>query len=203
MVTEGAVVRMLLDSHDLHAVISEFSDTRKDVLTELFVSRDFLCISSHTDMALVDKERFLFLLAVLDGFMFPFIFGHGPYLCGEDLGVIVLHNTTSIARDTFAITTIPLDEQFVELPMLHGAFGEIGFPYAVSNGLETIVFVLGPVVHITFDVDGRSVWSPFTEYPTFVGMVKSEIEVTGSPISEGFSAGYFLLFVDSVIITPL
>ena len=203
MVAERAIVRMLLDSHYLYAVIAEFSDTRKNVLTELLVSRNFLGISSHTNVAFVDKERLFFLLAVFDIFMFPLKFRCGPNLCGENLGVIILYDTTSIARDSFAIASIPLNEQFVELSMLHGIFGEICFPDAVSNGLEAIVFVLLPVVHVSFDIDGCGVWSPFAEHPSFIGVVQSEIEVTGCPVSERFTAGNFLLFGNSVIITTL
>ena len=203
MVTERTVIRMLLDSHYLDAVIAEISDTRQDVLTELLVGRYFLCISRHTDMALVDEERLLFLLAVLDGFMFPLIVLRRPNLCGEDLGVIILHDATSVARDTFSVATVPLNEQLVELSVLHGVLGQNSFPNAVANGLEAVVFGLRPVVHVTLDIDGSGVRCPFAEYPTFVGVMQSEIEVTGSPVSEGFASGYFLFFVDCVVITAL
>ena len=58
MVSEGAVVRVLLDSHDLHAVITQLIDTRQHITTELLVRIHFLLFGTHADMALVDIERF-------------------------------------------------------------------------------------------------------------------------------------------------
>ena len=58
MVSEGAVIRVLLDSHDLHAVITQLIDTRQHITTELLVRVHFLLFGTHADMALVDIERF-------------------------------------------------------------------------------------------------------------------------------------------------
>lgn len=57
VITEGAIIRMLLNRHDLDAVVAILDDARQNVLLELRVSSHLLSILSHTDVALIDQER--------------------------------------------------------------------------------------------------------------------------------------------------
>ena len=171
VVSEGAVIGVLLYCHDLHAVIAQFGDTRQYIASELLVGIHFLLLGGHTDVALVDEEGFIGFWLLAFGFwlaVLPLVFGFVPYLCGEDLGLLVLHDSSHIRRDAFSIATLPFDEQFVELLMLDSVFRQLGFPYAVADGLESVGFVFLPSVHISFDIDSGGVGCPFAHDPLFV-----------------------------------
>ena len=204
VVSERAVVRVLLDGHDLHAVIAQFLNTRQHIATELLVRVHFLLLGTHADMALVDIETvltdFLHLGSVA---VLPLVFGFIPHLCGKDLGLLILNDAAYVRRDTLSVTAVPLHEQLVHLSVLHGFAGQFGFPHAVADRLETIGFVLGPVVHVAFDIDRGGIWSPFAQYPAFGCFVQAEIEVSGRPLCQRLTAGQFFLFIDCIVVTTL
>ena len=197
MVSERAVIGVLLDGHDLDAVIAQFVNTRQHISTELFVGIHFLLLGGHTDMAFVDIET-AFLFDFLSA-MFPLVFGFGPHLSREDLRLLILHDAADVRRDTLSVTAVPFDEQFVHLAVRHGVLRQDRFPHTVADGLETIGFVLGPVIHIALDIDGGGIRCPFAEHPSFIGMMKTEIEVTGSPLGKGFASGQFRLFIAGIV----
>ena len=201
MVSKGTVIGVLLYGHDLDAVIAKFINTGQHIATEFFIGIHFLLLGRHADMTFVDIESaflFEFLSAVL-----PLVFGFVPYLRREYLRLLILHHAAYIRRDTLSVTALPFHEQFVHLAMLHGILRQDCFPYAVTDGLETIGFVLGPVIHIALDIDSRRIRRPFSKYPSLIGMMQTEIEVTGSPFGERFAPGQFDLFVARIIGTRL
>ena len=59
MVTERAVIGVLLYRHDLDAVVAEFGYTRQDVTAEFLVTAHFLLLRTHADVTFVDKERLI------------------------------------------------------------------------------------------------------------------------------------------------
>ena len=188
---------MLLDGHDLDAVIAEFVNTRQDVPTEFFVGVHFLLLGGHTDVALVDIKTallFEFLTAVL-----PDELGFIPNLRGEYLGLLILNHATYVRRDTLSVTAVPLNEQFVHLSVGHRFLRQFSFPNAVPYGLETIGLVLGPIIEIAFDIDGGGIRRPFAHHPSFGRMMKTEIEVSGSPFTKRFTAGEFRFFIACII----
>ena len=65
MITEGAVIGVLLNGHNLNGVIAIFLYSRQDVLGELLVSAHLLGILCHTHVALIDEQRVSMGLEVL------------------------------------------------------------------------------------------------------------------------------------------
>lgn len=59
LVAERRVVRMLLDSHNLHGVVAQTHDSGKHMLTEVLVSRDARLVGRDANMRLVDAQRTL------------------------------------------------------------------------------------------------------------------------------------------------
>ena len=183
MVAERAIVRMLLDGHNLDAVVAQFGYTRQHIVLKFDIRSYALLLGSHTDMAFVDHQRFVgFPSARSFALSGNEWLGRSPYLCGEDLRTLILHYALCIRRDAFAVAANPLDQQFVMLAVVHLLLGEVAFPYAVANGVKTIVFRLFPVIEVAFDVDGRSVRSPLAEHPSGIKVMQTEIEISGSPI---------------------
>ena len=125
---------MLLDSHHLYAVISCSLYAREYIILELNVCTHTLALLSHAHMTLIDKQRILFGLEIL---MFEMIFFLWiPYLCGEYLGLIVLHHPTTPCRNTVTLTTIPLYTHLVVLPMTYHAMRNMEFP--ISGIVNTL-----------------------------------------------------------------
>ena len=174
VVTKTPVVRVLLHRHNLYAVIAEFGDTRQHVAAELLIRVHFLLLGRHTDVALVDEQSFVAALSPplwggRVGFsVLPFVFGLVPYLRREDLRLLVLHHAAHVTRYAFAVTALPFDEELVQLLMLDGVLRHLGFPDAVTDGLQTVGFVFLPSVHIALDIDRRGVRCPLAQDPLFV-----------------------------------
>ena len=59
VIAKTTIVRMLLDGHDLHAVVAVFHDSRQYVVFKLCIGANFLGILSHTYMTFVDQQRIL------------------------------------------------------------------------------------------------------------------------------------------------
>ena len=55
LIAEGAVIGMLLQSHDLDGVVAEFLNARKDIPAEFLEGAHFLLFCCHADVALVDE----------------------------------------------------------------------------------------------------------------------------------------------------
>ena len=54
LVAEGAVIRMLLQGHNLDGVIAKLLDAGKDFRAEFFKRTNFFLLRGHADMALID-----------------------------------------------------------------------------------------------------------------------------------------------------
>ena len=165
MITERTIVRMLLNSHHLNAIITILDDTRQHILTELIVCAHLLRILSHAYMALVDKQRTFLWFEVL---LFEIIFLSGvPYLSRKDVRLFVLHNATTPSRNTLTLATVPLYLHLVKLTMLQVAFAQLQFP--VTSTLNTLTFkllILLPIIKITNQINLRSIRGPLTEHPS-------------------------------------
>ena len=108
-----------------------------------------------------------------------------PYLCRENLGLLVLDHTTCIRRDTLTLSSIPVNREFVEFLMMH-CFGRKGnLPNSVFNRLTCIFGLLLPIVHLTNDVNGSSIGSPLTENPcTILLTMQSEVQISIGKIAK-------------------
>ena len=184
VVAERAVVRMLLDSHNLDAVIAVGDDTRKYVVLELRICAHLLCIFAHSYVALIDEQR---TLVRLESLFLPNVRLLGcPYLSRENLCVLVLNDTTNPRRDALALATVPLYVHLEEVAVLHCLLRQLQFPVACSfDTLSTIFLCLLPVVEVADKIDVCSIRCPLTENPSSArSLVKSVIVVTTGKVRQ-------------------
>ena len=183
MVTEGTIVGVLLNGHDLDGIVASLGHAGQHVVLELCVAAHFLSILSHTDVALVDEQRtFLGLKAVF----LPHIgLGRIPHLGRENLRLIVLHHAAAPCRNALAFTAVPLHLHLVELAVLQVLFLQTQLPVAGAfNALAAVVLVLGPVVEVADEIDVGSVRCPLAEHPSAVQLMQAEIEMAGGKVGE-------------------
>ena len=184
MIAERAIVRMLLDSHHLNTVIAILDDTWEHVVLELRIGAYLLGILAHSDVALVDEQRRLVGLELLLTESVGFL--RIPYLCGENLCIVVLNHTTAPGRNTLAFATIPLHLHLIQVAMLDSLLAELQLPVACSGDTLALVFVVFlPVVEITNKIDFRRIGSPLAEHPSLRQFVESEIEMSCRKLREG------------------
>ena len=182
VIAEGSIIRMLLDSHDLNAVVTILNDTWQHLLLKLSVGTNLLCILSHSDMALIDEQR---SGARLEGLLLPLVRLRAPYLRRENLGLLILNHTVSPCRDTLAFSTFPVHLHLEEITVLHCLFREFQLPVAGTlDTLSTILRAFLPAVEIADEIDICSIWRPLAEHPSLLRLVQSEVVVSVGEIAE-------------------
>ena len=82
MVAKRTVVRVLLDSHYLDAVVAIGNDSWQHILLKLSICAHFLSVLRHTDVAFVDEE---WGSVRLESLLLPCVWFCVPYLCREYL----------------------------------------------------------------------------------------------------------------------
>ena len=182
VIAEGSIIRMLLDSHDLNAVVTILNDTWQHLLLELGVGSNLLSILSHSDMALIDEQR---SGVWLEGLLLPLVRLRAPNLRREYLGLLILNHTVSPCRDTLAFSTFPVHLHLEEITVLHCLFREFQLPVAGTlDTLGTILRAFLPAVEITDEIDICSIWRPLAEHPSLLRLVQSEVVVSVGEIAE-------------------
>ena len=182
VVTEGSVVRMLLDSHDLNAVVTILYDTWQHIFLEFRVGAHLLGILSHAYVALVDEQR---SGVRPEGLLLPLVRLRVPYLRRENLGLLILNHTVSPCRDTLAFSTFPVHLHFEEITVLHCLFREFQLPVAGTlDTLSTILRAFLPAVEISDEIDICSIWRPLAEHPSLLRLMQSEVVVSVGEIAE-------------------
>ena len=182
VVAEGAVVRMLLDSHDLDAVVTVLNDTWQHVFLEFRVGAHLLGILSHSDVALVDEQR---SGARLEGLLLPLVRFRAPHLCRENLGLLVLNHTVGPCRDSLAFSAFPVHLHLEEVAVLHRLLRHLELPVACAlDALGAIFRRFLPVVEVTNQIDVGSIRCPLAEHPTLLGLVQSEVVVSVGKVAE-------------------
>ena len=181
MVAKRAVVRVLLDSHNLYAVIAFLDDTWEDILAELLVRAHLLSILRHTDVALIDEQRSGIWLESL---LLPLILlFRSPHLSREYLGLIILHHSANPCWDALALTTIPLYKELEEVAVLESFSRKFYLPVlSVLQFLHGILLILFPVIEVAYEVNLGGIGSPLTEYPSLVSLMQTVIEIASSKL---------------------
>ena len=203
VIAEAAVIGVLLNGHNLDAVVTLFDDARQHVFAKFVVSAHLFSILRHTDMAFVNQQRGgvglerLFLKHI-------FLFGC-PYLCAENLCVVVLHHAAAPCGNALAFAAFPVHFEFIEVLVFEGFCGELEFPVAgVFEALESIFLVFLPAVEIAYEINGRGIGRPFADYPTLFRLVQTEIQMTVGKFRERFLAGCeFVEFVEHMVVAAL
>ena len=106
MIAERAIIGMLLNGHNLYAVVAVVDDARQNVLLELGVGAHLLGILSHANVALVDEE---WVGLGFESLLFPLIGCSGFHTCAENI-LVWSSCTTRLrpCRNTLAFATIPV-----------------------------------------------------------------------------------------------
>ena len=203
VIAETAVIGVLLNGHNLYAVVTLFDDARQHVLAKLIVCAHLFSVLRHADMAFVNQQRGgvglerLFLKHV-------FLFG-SPHLCAEYLCVVVLHHAAAPSRNALAFAAFPVHFEFVEVLMFEGFRRELEFPVArVFEALKGIFFVFLPAVEIAYEINRRGIGCPFADYPTLFRLVQAEIQMAVGKFRERFLAGReFVEFVEHMVVAAL
>ena len=105
MVTETAVVGVLLNGHNLDAVIAVAGNVRQYFFLKFEVAAHLLFLLGHADVAFINQQR---SGVGLEGALLEFIgFLRSPYLCAEDFGLLVLHHAVGPGRNAFSLSAVP------------------------------------------------------------------------------------------------
>ena len=182
LITERAVIRMLLKSHYLYRVIAQVSHLGKHVAPELLKSTDTFLLSGHSDMALIYERMFPFPgLAV-----FPHIRLRVPYLGAESLCMRVLDSPGHIGRQSFRPSAGPLNKKLIQSPVRQEHAAKAYLPVARTDRLQSIGLTAAPVVELPNQIQFGSVGSPFAEHPSAVlCLVKSVIHMVVHAMRQG------------------
>ena len=196
MITERAIIRMFLDSHDLDTVVSILNNARQHIVLEFGIGAHLFGILSHSYMALINEQRILLRLEVL---LLELIFLFWiPHLGREYLRIVVLNYTTAPSWNTFSLTTVPVDLHLIELTVLQGFLGKFQFPVVRTSYTFTAVFlILLPIVKIANQIDVGRIRCPLTEHPSLCQFVESEIKMTRCEIRQ-----FLLAIVGQLIQLP-
>ena len=186
MITETAIVWMLLDSHYLYAVISVGSNAWQHILAELAVCTHLFLLLCHTYVALVYEQRITLWLefVVLEHIL---LLGC-PYLSTEYLGSLVLHHSSHPGRNTFTATAVPINLHLVVLSVGHGLQRHFAFPHTTCKWFQFILGQFFPVGEVSNQYNLLCIRSPLTEHPSRRCTVKTEIEITRSEIRQCLTA---------------
>ena len=167
---------MLLDSHNLYAIVTASDYAGQYLFTEFVIGRYTLLFARHADMAFIDKQGGGIGLKLLH---LEFIRCGLPHLGTEEIGGFVLYHTTYISGNTLARATFPIHLQFVVILVLDGIGREFHFPItmAIEAG-QFIFFFFLPLGKITDEVHSRCIGCPLTEGPSLLGLVQTIIFVS-------------------------
>ena len=101
MITEAAIIRVLLDRHHLNGVVAVPLDPGQNVFCELFIGADLFSIARHADMALINEQR------VTIGAKMPVLPDIGlfrrPDLRRENFRLRILHHALAPGGDAFSL----------------------------------------------------------------------------------------------------
>ena len=194
---------MLLDGHDLDGVVAAGHHAGQHIAAEFVVGAHGLLVLSHADVTLIDEQRChvgdkVFHLELVGPF-------RSPHLSRENLGDIVLHHAGGIGRNAFALAALPVNAQFEQVAMFHGALGQHQLPVAVVQSLHAVGGTFAPVIELSYHIDVGGVGRPLAQHPSPVfSAVQAVIVVgVGKIAQRALAAGEFSDFIHSVLMTSL
>ena len=175
LIAERTVVRMLLQGHYLQRVIAQFLHVRKDIGTELLERRHLLVLGTHPDMTFIYKR----MRSRSRALMLPFVrLFRLPDLRAEHLGHRVLHHTVHVGRQPLTSAARPLDEEFVQFPVMEEHARNLYLPVSSARRGQCVGRRAFPVVEFTDEINPVGIRSPFPEHPASVSIpVKAVIKM--------------------------
>ena len=133
-------------------------------------------------MAFIDKQ---WITRRYELVFFPMVFLRSPYLCREDLGLVILYYPRSPRRDALSFATIPFNVHLEQVSMLHGLGRKFQLPVACAlNAFAAVVFLFFPIIKITDQIDVCSIRCPLSEDPSASHFVQAIVVVTTGEVGE-------------------
>ncbi len=203
VIAETSIIRMLLHSHYLDAVVAQALHAGQDIVAELDVGAHLLRVLRHADVALIDEQGVggwlelghLPLVGILGS----------PCLRAEYLGVGILHHAVCPGGNALAVSAVPMDTQLEQAAMPEGLVLDLYFP--VSRLCHTPHGMLGhllPPVEVTYHIDACGVGGPLTQHPAVCHTVQTEIEIAVRKVGEtAVRAGEMLLARKHVLVPAI
>ena len=201
LVSEGAVIRVLLQGHNLDGVVAKCLDMRKNIDTELFEGGDFFIFGTHAYVALVNQRM---RSRTRPGVLPLILFVRFPHLGAEHLGDRVLHYPPDVGREPFSAASRPFDEEFVEFLMVEEHGGQADFPVSAADRIKRIGRRASPVVELAYEVYPAGIGSPLTEDPASVGIpVQAIVQMVVQPVGKGAVKGNLVALLQYSFMTLL
>ena len=144
MITERAIVRMLLYGHDLDSIIPILHDTRQDVLPKLGIGSYLLFACRHTNMAFIDQQRRSIGFELLNLKLIRIL--RIPNLSTEYLRLLVLYNTLNPSWDALARAAFPFHQELKQILVVKHIFSQRNLPHPVVQAIQSVAFVFLPTV---------------------------------------------------------
>ena len=200
MVSKGAVIRMLLNSHQLKGVIASSYDSGQNIDFEFPVRADTWSFLSHAYMGLIDYRMVITFTWCR---IFPLVCSHLiPNLGAEYFGDIILNRTCSVCGDSFSFTTIPPYQKTIKTSLMKDLFSDMEFPI-VTKILKCKFFLRLPVGMFAYKENLRSIGSPLSENPTCKRFMTAEKIITVGKISyiaiRGYSISRIIVCIEPII----
>ena len=193
LVSEGAVVGMLLEGHYLKYVVAQLMYPGQHLGTEVIEARDLLLFGAHADVAFVDEG----IGALARFLMLPDIGLNVPDLGAENLGIRVLDHPCGIGGNPFGTASGPFYVEFVQIPVAEEHCRELYLPVAVPDRAEGPGLRPLPIVETAYQVDAGGVGRPLAENPAVGCLMKAVEEVIVYAVGQGgvsaFYEGYLFL----------
>ena len=200
LVAEGAVVRVLLESHYLQDVIAQALDLRKHVDAEFLKSGHLLLFRAHSDVAFVNHR----IAARTRPAGFPLVGRSVPHLGAEDLGLRVLDDPGHIGGNPLSAASCPFHPELVEIAVVDAKVRDAQLPVAVADRLELIGFGALPVVEVADEVYPVGVRGPLPDYPAAGVAVERIVEVVVDGLGDsGAASGYLLLVCEYPLVARI
>ena len=181
LVAEGAVIRMLLQGHDLDDVIAQGGHPGQHIAAELVETGHLPLLRRHADVALVDERMGP---AGRAGILPDISLLRIPDLGAEHLGNRILDASRGVRRQALTAAARPFDEEFIQFAMAQEHPVQAQFPRTAAQGRQFIGLCPLPVVAIPDQVDADGIRRPFAKHP---GPVRFAVQAEIQVVVEGFA----------------
>ena len=178
MISEGTVIRMFGNSHQLYYIIPGIFNIWDKVISKLTETAYAFTFLGHTRMTFVNEQ--VVEAADIEIIVFPIEgFGRIPDLTGKILCQRVLDHPCNISGKAFIPALFGMYHDFdfplVNEPLTIFLIRKENLPIAVFIRIQSVGISL-PVIEIAKKVKILCVWSPFPVYPAFLFTVMMKPE---------------------------
>jgi len=128
MVTETSVIGVFRNRHKLYCIVTCRLDTREYFITEFIVSVNSGLFSGHPDMRLINKRDLMHrhkMMPEMKGFFWL------PHLGIENICFLILYHAPGPCRNPFALSSLPVKRQGVQITMVDGGERNFKFPRTI------------------------------------------------------------------------